>query len=359
MSSRDDTGEKSEKPTPKRLRDARRDGDVPKSRDLSQTATTLVWMLLLAGLGGLFADRLGGLLDYAWTRVDLDSPDALRDVGAAAVKALLLLTVLPLGIASLCGILVEFLQVGAVFAPKRIAPDGSRLSPANGLQRVFSLDNVFEIAKSIFKTLLLATLIYLLIRHYLPDILELPAAGLSAYVGLDRRLMLMLCGFIVALFAFVSIADRLYQNYAHKKRLRMSKSEVKREHKQEEGDPLLRGQRRRLHRQWSSQDARQAAREATAVVVNPTHIAIAILYNPETTPVPLITAKGEGNLALLMRREAEGAGVPVIRDVPLARALNFHGEEDDFIPEEFFDAVAAVIASAERARGATQSGAMD
>jgi type III secretion protein U len=348
MGKKDDSGEKTEKPTPKRLRDARRDGDVAKSRDLSQTATTLVWLLILAGLAGLFADRLGGLLDYAWTHVDLDSPDALRDVGAAATKTLVFLTVLPLGIAGLCGVLVEFLQVGAIFAPKRITPDASRLSPANGLERVFSLDNLFEIAKSIFKTLLLATLVYLLVRHYLPDILELPAAGLSAYVGLDRRLMMVLCGCIVALFAFVSIADRLYQNYAHRKRLRMSKYEVKREHKQEDGDPLLRGHRRRLHRQWGAQDARQAARQATALVVNPTHIAIAILYEPETTPVPLITAKGEGNLALLMRREAEDAGVPVIRDVPLARALNYHGDEDDFIPEQFFDAVAAVIAWAER-----------
>jgi type III secretion protein U len=153
------------------------------------------------------------------------------------------------------------------------------------------------------------------------------------------------------LFTFVSIADRLYQKYAHRKRLRMSKDEVRRERKEEHGDPHLRSQRRRLRRQWATQNARQAARTATALVVNPTHIAIAILYEPEQTAVPLITAKGEGNLAQLMRREAEEAGVPVIRDVPLARALNYRGEEEEFIPEKYFDAIAEIIAWAERVRG--------
>jgi type III secretion protein U len=200
------------------------------------------------------------------------------------------------------------------------------------------------------KTLLLGAVLAWLIKHYTPDIMRLPAAGLPAYMGLDRRMLLVLGMSIVVLFAFVSIADRLFQNYSHRKRLRMSKSDVKREHKEDQGDPQLRGQRKRLHRQWSAQDAREAARKATALVVNPTHIAIAILYDPAQTAVPTITAKAEGHLARLMRREAEDAGVPVIRNVPLARSLNFCAEEDDFIPEEFFDAVAEVLAWAERMR---------
>jgi type III secretion protein U len=346
----DSSGEKTEQPTAKRLRDARRDGDVPKSQDLTHTVTMLVWTLLIAGMTGFAADRIGGLLDFAWTEIDLASPTALRDVGVAALKTFALLTLLPLAIVSLCGVFAEFLQVGGLFAPKRVTPQISRLNPANGFKRIFSADNLFELIKSLCKTLLLATLLVWLLRHYLPDILRLPAAGLTAYIGLDKRMLLMLSGSIVILFAFVSIADRLFQNHSHRKRLRMSKSDVKREHKEDQGDPQLRGQRKRLHRQWSTQDARQAARNATALLVNPTHIAIAIFYQPEQTAVPTITAKGEGHLARLMRREAEDAGVPIIRDVPLARALNFCAEEDDFIPEEFFDAVAEVLAWAERSR---------
>jgi type III secretion protein U len=346
-------GEKTEQPTGKRLRDARRDGDVPKSQDLGHTATTLVWTLVLLGYGGYAASRVRELLEFSWTQVDLAAPDAWRDVGGVAVRTLVELTIVPIGIVALCGVLVEFLQTRGVFAPKRIAPQASRLNPVEGFKRIFSSDNAFEIAKALAKTVMIATLVAFVIRHYLPDILAIPAAGIAAYAELDHRLLLALGACVVVLFAFVSIGDRLYQNYAHRKRLRMSKDEVRRERKEEHGDPQLRGQRRRLRRQWAGQNARQAARTATALVVNPTHIAIAILYEPEQTAIPLITAKGEGDLARLMRREAEDAGVPVVRDVPLARALNRRGEEDDFIPEEYFDAIAEVIAWAEKTRGAT------
>lgn len=350
MSQDDGTGEKTEQPTEKRLRDARRDGDVPKSHDLSQTATTFVWILVLTGLGGYGADRIGELVEHAWSRADLSSPAVLREVGADAIGAVMWLTVVPLAIVGLAGALVEFLQTGGVFAPKRIAPQPARLSPASGLKRIFSVDNLFEIVKSLAKTAILTVLIVLIVRHYLPDILELPVAGIEAYIGLDERMILALASWVVVLFAFTSIADRLYQRFAHRRRLRMSKHEVRQERKQEEGDPHTRGQRKRLQRRWAAQDARAAAREATALVVNPTHIAIAILYQVEQTAVPLVTAKGEGNLALLMRGEAEAAGVPVIRDVPLARALNFYCEEDDYIPEEYFEAVAEVLALAEHFR---------
>jgi type III secretion protein U len=350
MSGKDDSGEKTEQATAKRLRDARKDGDVAKSRDLNHTLTLLVWTLLIVALSGYYADQLSALLIFAWTEVDLNSPTALRDVGIAAAKVAVLLSILPLAIVGICGMLAEFLQVGPVFSFKRIAPQMARLNPAEGAKRLFSMDNLFEIAKSLLKTVVLAALLVLLLRQYLPDMLRLPQAGLEAYMGLDRRVLLMLCTWIVALFAVLSVGDRLYQNFSHRKRLRMSKSDIRRERKEEQGDPHIRAQRRRLQRQWAAQNPRQAAREATAVLVNPTHYAVAILYKPEETAVPVITAKGEGNLARLMRLDAEAAGVPVIRDVPLTRALHFHGEEDEFIPEQFFDAVAEVIATAERLR---------
>ena len=208
-----ESSDKTEQPTAKRLRDARRDGDVPKSQDLNHTVTTLVWTLLLAGLSGFAADRIGSLLDFSWTQTDLSSATALRDVGIAALKTFALLTIVPLAIVALSAACVEFLQVGALFAPKRITPQGSRLNPANGFKRMFSSENFFELAKALLKTLLLAAMLAWLMKHYMPDIMRLPAAGLQAYVGLDRRMLLVLGASIVVLFAFVSIADRLFQNY--------------------------------------------------------------------------------------------------------------------------------------------------
>ena len=118
MSSDDGTGEKTEQPTEKRLRDARLEGDVPKSQDLGHTATMLVWTLLLFGFSGYAASRVGGLLDFAWTQVDLTSPSALRDVGWAAAKTLAILTIIPLGLVAFSGVLVDFLQTGGLFAPE-------------------------------------------------------------------------------------------------------------------------------------------------------------------------------------------------------------------------------------------------
>lgn len=350
MSKDDGTGEKTEQPTAKRLKDARKEGNVAKSRDLGHTATILVWTLLLIGLGGFYADRLGALLEYVWTEVDLNSPNVLREVGMAAARTGFFLTVLPLAIVGAVGALVEFLQVGPVMAFKKIVPQWSHLNPAEGVKRVFSAENLFEVAKSLVKTAILTVLILLLLHFYLPDMLQLPWSDLAAYAALDKHVLVTLCAWIIVLFAGVAIGDRLYQNYSHRKRLRMSKSDVKRERKDDQGDPHIRSHRNRLQRQWATGNARQAAREASAVLVNPTHYAVAILYKPEETAIPLITAKGEGNLARLMRADAEDAGVPVIRDVPLTRALHFHGEEDEFIPEQFFDAVAEVIACAERMR---------
>jgi type III secretion protein U len=350
MSKNTSTGEKTEQPTSKRLRDARREGDVAKSRDLTQTATLLVWVLLLIGLSGYYASHLGALLELTWTEIDITSHDALRVAGIAAAKTAMLLSAIPLGIAGLCGVLIEFLQVGPIFAPQRLAPQAERLNPASGFKRVFSLENLFELAKSLVKTAILVAVILLVAKHYLADILELPVAGPGSYVGLDRRLIVLLCAWVVVLFAFLSIFDRLFQGFNHRKRLRMSKHDIRRERKEDEGDPSTRGQRSSVRRQWATQSPQKAAREATALLVNPTHIAVAIWYEPERTAVPVLTAKGEGNLAHLMRLEAERAGVPVIRNIPLARALHFRGEEHEFVPEEFFDAIAEVIACAEKLR---------
>jgi type III secretion protein U len=141
MSTNDGGGEKTEQPTPKRLRDARRDGDVPKSRDLTQTVTTLAWTLVLLGLSGYFSDRLGSLLEFSWTQVDLSSAHALLDAGVAAAQTLVLLTVVPLAIVGACGLVAEFLQAGGVFAPKRLVPQFSRLNPAEGAKRLFSKEH--------------------------------------------------------------------------------------------------------------------------------------------------------------------------------------------------------------------------
>ncbi len=351
MSQQDNnTGEKTEKASPKKLRDARQEGNVAKSRDMSQTVTTLIWALILVGMSGFFADTMGRLLLQTWQTVPELSHQTMLNNMASAAKTLLILTMAPLACVAVVGILVEFIQAGPVFAVKRITPQFNRLDPSQGVKRIFSMDNIVEVTKSMLKTGVLLVLIIILIWQYLPQIMQLPQSNLLAYINIEHHMLLLLMSWIIALFLLFSIGDWLYQKFSHAKKLRMSKYDVKKEHKQQEGDPMLKGKRKQLHRQWANQDARQATRSASALLVNPTHISIALYYQPEETAVPVISAKGEGDLAKLMRETARHEGVPIVRNIPLARALNYRGEEDDFIPEDLFQAVAEVIAWAEMVR---------
>lgn len=346
----DDSGEKTEKPTAKKLKDARKEGNVAKSQDLSHTATTLIWALLFAGLGGFYADRLGSLLQQAWVEIGELSPQAIVALSSSAAQTLLWLTVLPLALASVVGILVEFMQAGPVLSFKKITPQGSHINPAEGLKRVFSMDNLFEVFKAIAKTLVIMAIVTLLLLTHLDEILQLPRRDVLSYAKVDHYLLLWLMAWVVALFLFFSIADWLYQKFSHEKKLRMSMHDIKEEHKEQEGDPQIKGKRKQIHKQLATQNVQQAAQRASAVVVNPTHIAVALYYQPEETVVPMITAKGEGDMARLIREAAEDAGVPVMRNVLLARQLNYRGDEDDFVPQDLFDAVAEVLAWAERVR---------
>ncbi len=352
MAGDDGSGQKTEKATAKKVRDARREGQVAKSRDLSQTATLLVWTGLLAGMSGYYADRLAYLTGLSWEYVDVHRVSELAGLGRAAVEVFLALTLFPMAIVGLIGSLAELMQVGPLFASKRIAPQPKRLNPTEGFKRMFSSQNLIEVTKAIAKTLVLTALTGVLLRMYLPDILILPVAQPEAGGALTLRIMLTLMGAIAVMFAFFSIVDWLVQKWQHAKSLRMSKSDVRREQKDDQGDPQIRSQRKRLHQQWANQNALDATRSATALLVNPTHIAIAIYYLPEETAAPIISAKAEGHLAGLMREAAREAGVPVVRNVALARALNFQGAEDEMIPEAFFDAVADIVLWAEQWRNA-------
>lgn len=352
MAKNDGSGEKTEQATPKKIRDARGEGQVAKSRDLSQTATLFIWTALLAGMASFYTDRLAYFATMSWTFVNAADPASLMTLGYTAVKVFLALTIVPMGIVALFGSLIELIQVGPLFAAKRIVPQPNRLDPAAGLKRLFSSQNLIEVARAIAKTALLMTLTALLVNMYLPDILQLPKVAPQVSGLLQKSILLTLMTWIVILFAVFSILDWLLQKWQHAKNLRMSKSDVRRENKDDQGDPQIRSQRKQLHQQWANQSALEATRNATALLVNPTHIAIAILYLPEETTVPIVSAKAEGNLAALMRKEAEESGVPIVRNVALARAINFQVDEDNEIPEAFFSAVADIVLWAEQWRAA-------
>jgi len=356
MSNSDGGGERREKATPRRLRDARKQGQVSSSRDLSRTATSLTWLIFLLVLPPFFHSRLVELSESALLLTRDTDGQGLLVIARTAGGILLTVTALPIALVAVVGILTTRLQTGPVFSLDRIKPKLANISPASGIKRVFSAANLFETAKGLAKTTLIFGLVVFILNAYAEDIQNLVTQNALVTGQFDHWLHIVLLAGSSAALTVVSIGDWIFQKFDFLRNLRMNTEEIRRERQMNDGDPQLRSQRRRLQRQWATGNARQSARSATALVVNPTHIAVALFYEPETTPVPLVTASGEGNLAAMMRIEAETAGVPVLRSVALARSLHFLCEDDEEVPERLFDAVAEVLAWAISVRGTNESG---
>ncbi|HEY8881044.1 MAG TPA: EscU/YscU/HrcU family type III secretion system export apparatus switch protein [Roseateles sp.] len=354
----DDSGDKTEQPTQKRLQDARKKGDVPKGKELTSTATLLVWLVMGALCMQLACERIAALCEGLFARVNA----GWREEGFAHVAALLgwqsvelaalLVGLLVIPVAAL-GTLVEFLQAGPVLAFEKVAPKMEHLNPAEGIKRMFSLDNLVELLKGILKTALLFGIGWAVARTLLPDAMRLatssdrPAQHLGGLIweGTVKSL-----AWTVGVFFGVAFLDTLWTRHRFTKKMRMSMRDIKQEMKESEGDPHLKQQRKQAHAEWSQRNQQAAARGANALVVNPTHVAIAIDFEPGRCPVPTVSAKGEDHVARAMREAAEEAGVPIVRNVPLARELLARCEEGEVIPPDLFDVLAEVIVWAEGVR---------
>lgn len=343
--------DKTEQPTAKKLRDARKKGQVSKSRDVTSTAGMAAWLLLF-----VLALKWAGTEIMALMQVSFDILSQPFGQGAVLLASQALHTLVAVSAALLVpvlmtGVLAEFLQAGPVFSTEKLKPKLEGLNPVAGIKRMFGMDNLIEVVKSIIKTLALLAIGWLVLRTSLPVLALLPWAQRAQAVGAAlRSVALPILTWTVALFALLSILDAAYQRWSFMKKMRMSLRDIKQEHKEQEGDPHVKGYRRQLAEEWSRQGATHAARGATAVITNPTHIAIAIDYDREVCPIPVVTAKGEGDLARDMRLAAEEAGVPIVRNVPLARDLMMRTEAGDVIPPDLFQIIADVILWAREVR---------
>jgi type III secretion protein U len=358
MSDQNDSGDKTEKPTSKRLNDARKKGDVPKSRDVTQVAGLVVCLAVGTLATGYAVDRIAALcaalfttVGQGWTATGFAC--AARALAAQAAETTLLLVSIVLVPAAAVGVLSDFLQTGPVLSFEKVLPKLDALNPVEGVKRMFTLDKLVELLKMALKTALLGLVGWLVISAAVPQIVglarspTLPPATVGAVLG---ALTLRLLAWTVALFALVALLDAGYQRHAFTKKMRMSIQDIKREMKESEGDPHIKQQRRQAHQEWSQRNAAQAARNANVLVVNPTHVAIAIDYDRETTPIPSIAAKGEDHVARAMRAAAEEAGVPIVRNVSLARDLLARAEVGEIIPADLFEIIAEVILWAREVR---------
>lgn len=342
-------GEKTEEATPKKLEDARKEGRVAKSQELV-TAVALVGLfaslsLFMSFIGENFIDSFNGyysgISTYAKEVFDHNKGSAyLTDSLLYIVKICLPLFIVSVVIA----FAVNALQVKLKVTAKPMKPKFEKLNPIKGFKKLFSVDRLIELLKSIAKVGVIAILVY----NTLVD--EQQTLGLL--YGLSLNGAIMLIGDIVInlglkisiFFLFIGVADFIYQKYKFSKDMRMTKQEVKDEYKQTEGDPQIKGQIRQKMREASQRRMMQKLPEADVVITNPTHLACALKYDKEVSDAPVLIAKGADFLATKIKEIAKENNIPIVENKPLARMLYANVEIDSEIPQELYQMAAEVLA---------------
>jgi len=338
--------EKSEKPTPKKLREARKKGQVSKSKDITQAVLFLVSMGVLSFGGPGFVDQARSLFADSFRPElltgQLSTDDIIRRFADAGIRFLVLSAPF-LAAVSVAAVAIEFVQVRALFAPEAIQFKFDKLNVIKGLQNVFFKPRTYlELLKNLLKFAMVLGLVYLTVRSSLRDIILSARANPETTGKLASALLFTLLFRVGILFLAIGAADFFLQYRLYIKDLMMSKDEVKKESKEDEGDPQIKHTRRQLHQQLLTQNIVQNVREASVVIVNPTHLAIAIQYDELIMNAPQVTAKGQESVAKRMIEVARKTGVPVTRNVPLARSL-FQIELGSEIPESLYESVAEVL----------------
>ncbi|KAA0076702.1 flagellar biosynthesis protein FlhB [Tardiphaga sp. P9-11] len=340
----DDDSEKTHDPTQKKLDDAHERGDVAKSQEVNTwfllAGATLVLSTFNGSVGGGLQTPLKNLLQNSWM-MRTDGPGLLLLAKSLCMSILstMGMPILFLVLAALAGNLI---QHRLVFSTEGLVPKFSKLSPMEGAKRVFGKQALANFVKGLFKLVLLGAVMCAVLwpeRFRLDALIHIDP---SAILGVTTSLTLQLMASVVAMLAFVAIADFFFQYRTWYEKLKMSLQEVKEEYKQSEGDPHIKGKIKQLRQQNMKKRMMAAVPKASVIITNPTHYAVALSYERGMT-APICVAKGVDNIALKIREVAGKHDIPIVENVPLARALYATVEIDEEIPGEHYHAVAEVI----------------
>jgi flagellar biosynthetic protein FlhB len=344
--SESNSGERNFDATERRLDQARERGDVPSVREAPVAGVYLAALVGLLLLGGPIARRIGEVVLPM-----LEQPDALLDltseglgVAGRSVALALAFAIVPFFALTLSGALLPYvLQNAIAVSPDRIMPKLSNLSPSKGIKRIFSTRSLFEFAKNLSKMLVVAAATYLVARPIYEGSVGLVSTDLAFLPDMLLHAVFMIV--LAAAVVSVTIAgiDVPYQQWAYRRRLRMTLQEMRDELRESEGDPHVRARRRTLRRKQAQRRMMQQVPKATVIVTNPTHFAVALRYRRGEDAAPVVVAKGVELMALRIRKVARENGIAIIENPPLARALHASAEIGDIIPREHFEMVAKII----------------
>ncbi len=343
----DESGDKTEAPTPRRRAEAREQGNIPRSADLSAAALLLSAILLLSWFGdriiGSFRDAMQTLLG-ADSLSDFNTPSVRETMMMLAIRFATALAPFLLGL-MVVAVAINLAQVGLFFSTARIQPKLEMLNPLRGLKKIFGGgQGVVTLLMNMLKLVMIGVVAYSAVHDRIGLIAGSQTLDHMQAFGLGCQVMHDIAMRIAVLLLILAIVDYVYQRYKIEKSLKMTKQEVKEEAKRMDGDPQIKARRRQIAQQRAMQRAKQAVPTADVIVTNPTHYAVALKYESGDMRAPKVVAKGADFLALKIREIAAEHGVPILERPPLARALYRTVEVGQEIPEEYYAAVAEILA---------------
>lgn len=346
--------EKTESASPRRRREARQEGNLARSTDLTAACMLLAAVVLLWAFGSRLWLALGATLRAMLLSSHAPNPTRADDLGAMVgyTGHVLAATLLPLLLVlASVGLLASIGQVGLLLTGKPIMPRFSKINPISGVKRLFDARAAMRLVMSVGKLVLIAGVAIIIIIMDLEKIGALPAMALRPGFALMAGMAFDLAIKLAAVLLILAILDFAFQKFQHEKDLRMTKQEVREEMKQMDGDPMMKQRRARVARQLAMQRMSQAVPKADVIITNPTHISIALQYDSETMRAPKVIAKGADLMAMQIRQIAAAHGIPLVERKPLARALYASAEVGDEVPEDHYAAVAEILAYVYRLSG--------
>ena len=350
----DEGGERTEDPTPKRREQAREEGNLPRSQELAAATSLMAGAMLLASVGGDAIAAQTTRLFHEAARWLAGAP--LSQQGAVELLTLVgrtfLLAVLPfLGALMAVGVAVGLVQSRGTIALKRLEPRLSNLNPVQGLARILGPQALFTLVKSLVKFVVLGAVTWTALRQAWPEVVSLTGREVAAVPALTQTLALRLAIQTAMAFLLIAVADYAFEVWQYEKGLKMTKQEVIQEHKESDGNPLIKSRIRSLQQAMTRKRMLGDVRKATVVITNPTHIAIALRYDAGENAAPTVLAMGERKLAERIKAIAAEAGIPRVENRPLARALLATARVGQAIPVDLYNAVAEVLAYVYRRQG--------
>ena len=332
--------EKKYPPSRKKLNDLRKKGEVPRSTDLPGAIVLAVALVSAFLLGGMFVKDLTKFVIVAIELAFFPAASFDPMVGLARVFPLLLLPIL---LAGIVGTLVNFFNVGPMFSTEAVSPKFERLNPANGFKQMFSAQKLVVVAKGLISIAVLTAAFYLLLRYKVLQLGRMPYAYPSASLVQLGDLLLSALIVAVVMSLVLGVLESQLTKFLFIKRNMMTREEVEREHKESDGNPYIKSRRRQLAIEAMENDAVQNTKTSEMLIVNPTHIAIAIKSEARFGGAPTVIAKGKGPLAAKMREQAQKSGIPIVRDRQLARNLFVDAKVRFPIPDQYIKAVSQAL----------------